>query len=130
MPGVGHRGAPEPRHQLLRHQPNGEYDFGGGTVYSPVFIPSQSGYNVNPGDPLPNTLASLLVGYPYSYTVAVAHPIFRPARISVLPPSTQRRQRLLPGHLEDQRPRTLDYGLRYEVYPYHERATGLRVSST
>jgi hypothetical protein len=31
--------------------PNGEYDFGGGTVYSPEFIPSASGtHNIEPGD--------------------------------------------------------------------------------
>jgi hypothetical protein len=46
--------------------PNGEYDFGGGTVYLPVFIPSASGeHNVEVGDPLPDTLSSLLIGYPY-----------------------------------------------------------------
>ena len=57
--------------------PNGEYDFGGGTVYSPVFIPSASGqHNVQAGDPLPDTLSSLLVGYPYGYTIAVAPPYF------------------------------------------------------
>ena len=55
--------------------PNGEYDFGGGTVYSPVFIPSASGqHDVQLGDPLPDTLSSLLIGYPYGYTVAVAPP--------------------------------------------------------
>src|SRR5258707_4323218 len=55
--------------------PNGEYDFGGGTVYSPVFIPSASGqHNVQVGDPLPDTLSSLLIGYPYAYTIAVAPP--------------------------------------------------------
>src|SRR6201999_1811673 len=55
--------------------PNGEYDFGGGTVYSPVFIPSASGeHNVQVGDPLPDKLSSLLVGHPYGYIVAVAPP--------------------------------------------------------
>src|SRR3954470_3913649 len=55
--------------------PNGEYNFGGGTVYSPVFIPSISGqHNVQPGQPLPDTLSSLLLGSPYAYTVAVAPP--------------------------------------------------------
>ena len=55
--------------------PNGEYDFGGGTVYSPVFIPSASGqHDVQPGQPLPDTMSSLLLGYPYAYTVAVAPP--------------------------------------------------------
>src|SRR6266852_872023 len=40
--------------------PNGEYDFGGGTVYSPVFIPSASGqHDVQPGQALPDTLSRL-----------------------------------------------------------------------
>src|SRR5260370_1103855 len=35
--------------------PNGEYDFGGGTVYSPVFIPSASGRpDLHPAQPLPH----------------------------------------------------------------------------
>src|ERR1700719_1643239 len=55
--------------------PNGEYDFGGGTVYSPDFIPSASGrHDVQPGQPLPDTLSSLLLGFPYAYTIAVAPP--------------------------------------------------------
>jgi Carboxypeptidase regulatory-like domain len=105
--------------------PNGEYDFGGGTVYSPEFIPSQSGqHNVNPGDPLPNTLASLLVGYPYSYTVAVA------------PPEVSSGQHIGPAAISRNDGNAyfqdtwkingrwaLDYGLRYEVYsPITERA--------
>src|ERR1700680_328092 len=49
--------------------PNGEYDFGGGTVYSPVFIPSASGqHDVQPGQALPDTMSSLLLGCPYAYT--------------------------------------------------------------
>ena len=36
--------------------PNGEYDFGGGTAFSPVTIRSLSGpHNIQPGDPLPDT---------------------------------------------------------------------------
>ncbi len=57
--------------------PNGEYDFGGGTAYSPVDIPSQSGmHNIRVGDPLPDTLSGLLSGSPFVYTVAVAPPYF------------------------------------------------------
>ena len=37
--------------------------------------PSASGqHNVQVGDPLPDTLSSLLIGYPYGYTIAVAPP--------------------------------------------------------
>lgn len=105
--------------------PNGEYDFGGGTVYSPIFIPSQSGtHNVNPGDPLPNTLASLLVGYPYSYTVAVAPPeVSSGAHIG--PAAINRND--VNFYVQDtwkiNDRWALDYGLRYEVYsPITERA--------
>ena len=57
--------------------PNGEYDFGGGTAYSPVEIPSQSGtHDVHVGDPLPDTLSALLTGSPFAYNVAVAPPYF------------------------------------------------------
>jgi len=105
--------------------PNGEYDFGGGTVYSPVFIPSQSGtHNVNPGDPLPNTLASLLTGYPYSYTVAVAPPYFSNGA-HIGPAAINRND--VNVYVEDtwkiNDRWALDYGLRYEVYsPITERA--------
>src|SRR5439155_398245 len=74
--------------------PNGEYDFGGGTVYSPVFIPSASGrHDVQPGQSLPDTLSSLLLGFPYAYTIAVAPPYasngahIGPGAITVIPPN-------------------------------------------
>lgn len=105
--------------------PNGEYDFGGGTVYSPSFIPSASGtHNIQPGDPLPDTLSSLLIGYPYSYTVAVAPPYFSNGQhigaaainrndVNVYLQDTWK--------LNDRF--TLNYGLRFEYYsPITERA--------
>src|SRR6266404_8518813 len=50
--------------------PNGLYAFGGGTAYSPVFIPSASGqHNIQPGDPLPDALTGLLTATPFSYTI-------------------------------------------------------------
>jgi len=53
--------------------PNGLYTFGGGTAYSPVFIPSASGlHDINPGDPLPDSLTGLLTATPFSYTVTAA----------------------------------------------------------
>jgi hypothetical protein len=105
--------------------PNGEYNFGGGTVYSPVFIPSASGtHNVNPGDPLPNTLASLLVGYPYGYTVAVAPPEFSSG--AHIGPAAINRNDVNAWFQDSWKINdhwALDYGLRYEVYsPITERA--------
>ena len=53
--------------------PNGLYVFGGGPAYSPVFIPSASGlHDIQPGDPLPDSLTGLLTATPYSYTVSAA----------------------------------------------------------
>ena len=50
--------------------PNGLYSFGGGTAYSPVLIASASGlHDIQPGDPLPDSLTGLLTATPYSYTV-------------------------------------------------------------
>ena len=105
--------------------PNGEYNFGGGTVYSPVFIPSASGqHNVRPGQPLPDTLSSLLLGSPYAYTVAVAPP-YASNGPHIGPAAINRND--VNAYIEDSwkiNPRlTLDYGLRYEVYtPITERA--------
>lgn len=104
--------------------PNGEYDFGGGTAYSPVEITSQSGsHNIKVGDPLPDTLSALLTGSPFAYTRAVAPSYFSngqnigPAAISrsafefYVQDSWKVTQRL-----------ALNYGLRYELYtPISER---------
>src|ERR1700751_882148 len=96
--------------------PNGEYDFGGGTVYSPIFIPSESGTpNVTPGSPLPDTLSSLLIGYPFSYTVGVAPPYFSNGP-HIGPAAINRND--VNAYIEDTwkiNPQwTLNYGLRYE----------------
>jgi hypothetical protein len=105
--------------------PNGEYDFGGGTVYSPEFIPSASGtHNVAPGAPLPDTLSSLLIGYPYAYTVAVAPPYFSNGA-HIGPAAINRND--VNAYVQDtwkiNDHWALDYGLRYEVYtPITERA--------
>src|ERR1700722_9729397 len=104
---------------------NGEYDFGGATVSSPVFIPSASGqHNVQVGNPLPDTLSSLLIGYPYGYTVAVAPPyLSNGAHIG--PAAINRND--VNAYVQDtwkiNQHWALDYGLRYEVYtPITERA--------
>jgi Carboxypeptidase regulatory-like domain len=53
--------------------PNGSYAFGGGAAYSTVLIPSASGsHDIQPGDPLPDSLTGLLTATPYSYTISVA----------------------------------------------------------
>lgn len=105
--------------------PNGEYDFGGGTVYSTAYIPSASGqHDVQTGQPLPDTLSSLLLGYPYGYTIAVAPP-YSSNGAHIGPAAINRND--ANGYLQDTwkiTPQlTLDYGLRYEVYtPITERA--------
>ena len=54
--------------------PSGSYTFGGGTAYSPVFIPSVSGtHDIHPGDPLPDSLTGLLTATPYSYTITALY---------------------------------------------------------
>jgi Carboxypeptidase regulatory-like domain len=61
--------------------PNGEYDFGGGTVYSPTYIPSASGqHDVQAGQPLPDTLSSLLLGIRTDTRLQWRRPMRRTAR--------------------------------------------------
>ncbi len=53
--------------------PNGLYEFGGGTAYAPYDIPSASGtHDIKQGDPLPDALTGLLTGTPYSYNIMAA----------------------------------------------------------
>ena len=53
--------------------PNGLYTFGGGTAYSPVLIHSASGqHDIQPGEPLPDSLTGLLTATPFSFTVTAA----------------------------------------------------------
>jgi hypothetical protein len=104
---------------------NGEYDFGGGQVYSPVYIHSQSGtHDIRAGDPLPDTLSALLTGSPFSYNVAVAPPYFS-SGAHIGPAAINRNN--FSAYVQDtwkiSDRFTLDYGLRYEVYsPITERA--------
>lgn len=110
--------------------PNGEFDFGGGTAYSPVRLQSQSGAHViERGDPLPDTLSSLLTGSAFTYTAAVAPPIVSGGD-HIGPAATSRNA--WGAYLQDtwkiDDRFTLSYGLRYERYsPIEERA--LRTSS-
>ena len=57
--------------------PNGEYEFGGGTAYSPVEIRSASGlHDIHTGDSLPDSLTGLLTASAFTYDLAVAPPMF------------------------------------------------------
>jgi hypothetical protein len=97
--------------------PNGTYVFGGGTAYSPVAIQSASGlHNVQPGDPLPDTLTGLLTATPYSYSITAASSVtpigdkFNEAAV---------RREAYNFYFQDSwkiSPRwSVNYGLRYEV---------------
>ena len=105
--------------------PDGEYDFGGGTAYATESIPSQSGtHNINPGDPLPDTLSGFLSGSPFAYSVAIAPPYFSNGE-HIGPAAISRNN--FNAYAQDTwkiTPRfTLDYGLRWELYtPITERA--------
>ena len=56
---------------IFATNPNGLYAFGGGTAYSPVFIPSASEqHDIPPGDPLPDALTGLLTATAFSYTIS------------------------------------------------------------
>jgi len=57
--------------------PNGAYQFGGGTAYATVPIRSASGmHDISIGDPLPDALTGLLSGSAFTYSQAVAPPMF------------------------------------------------------
>ncbi len=105
--------------------PDGEYDFGGGTAYSPVDIPSQSGqHNIRAGDPLPDTLTGLLSGSPFVYTVAVAPSYFSGGDHIGAAAINRNAFAFYAQDTWKISPRlVLDYGLRYELYtPVTERA--------
>ena len=116
--------------------PDGEYDFGGGTAYSPINIPSQSGlHNIHVGEPLPDTLSSLLSGSPFVYTVAVAPPYFSGGQHIGAAAISRNAFAFFAQDTWKISPRlVLDYGLRYELYtPVTERAkrtSGLAFSKT
>jgi hypothetical protein len=97
--------------------PNGAYSFGGGTAYSPVFISSASQtHNINPGDPLPDSLTGLLTATPYSYNISA------PAEFTPVGGKFDEagvRREAYNFYFQDTwkaSPRmTVSYGLRYEV---------------
>ncbi len=105
--------------------PNGEYDFGGGTSYSPYEISSRSGrHNVHVGDPLPDSLSAFLTGSPFAYSRAVAPSYFSNAE-KIGPAADSRTS--YEAYMQDAWKATsrlvLNYGLRMEFYtPVSERA--------
>jgi hypothetical protein len=106
--------------------PNGEYTFGGGAAYSPVYIRSATGaHDVHPGDPLPDGLSGLLTATPFSYAISVPLPLFgqgdhvgdaairREAYSFYIQDAWKASPRLM-----------LSYGLRYEVNSRFREAAG------
>ena len=105
--------------------PNGEYDFGGGAAYATEPIPSASGtHNINPGDPLPDTLSSFLSGSPFAYTLAIAPPYFsNGAHIGPAAINRENYSWFLQDTFKINHRLTLDYGVRWDLYtPISERA--------
>ncbi|MEJ2008153.1 MAG: TonB-dependent receptor [Acidobacteriota bacterium] len=98
--------------------PNGMYEFGGGTAYSPVVITSASGkHDLQPGDPLPDSLTGLLTATPYAYTISA---------ISDFTPGGDRyneaavRRQIYGFYFQDTwkatHRLTVNYGVRYEIH--------------
>ena len=105
--------------------PNGAYSFGGGTAYSPVAITSASGlHNINPGDPLPDSLTGLLTATPYSYNISALSDI-TPAGAKFDEAGVRREAYNF--YFQDTWKAssrvTLTYGLRYEVNSRIHEAT-------
>lgn len=62
---------------LFGTNPNGTYTFGGGTAYATVAIRSRSGlHDIQPGDPLPDSITGFLTATPFSYAVTAAPALF------------------------------------------------------
>ena len=105
--------------------PNGSYQFGGGAAYAPVAIHSLSGgHDIQPGDPLPDSLTGLLTASAFTYSVAVAPTIF--SQGDHIGDSAIHRD-AYNAYVQDSwkvSPKlTVDYGLRYEINsPIREQA--------
>jgi hypothetical protein len=111
--------------------PNGAYEFGGGTAYccgdgkSGVTITSASGaHNINEGDPLPDSLTGLLTATPYSFTTTA------PADITPIGDKFNEagvRREAYNFYFQDvwkATPQlTVNYGMRYEVNSRIHEAT-------
>jgi hypothetical protein len=105
--------------------PNGIYEFGGGTAYSPVLITSASGaHDIQIGDPLPDSLTGLLTATPFSYNITA------PASITPIGDKFDEagvRREAYNFYFQDAwqaTPQlTVNYGLRYEVNSRIHEAT-------
>lgn len=105
--------------------PNGAYQFGSGTAYSPVTIPSASGtHDIAVGDPLPDSLVGLLTATPYAYNITA------PADLTPVGGKFDEagvRREAYNFYFQDAwkvDPRlTISYGLRYEVNSRIHEAT-------
>ena len=105
--------------------PNGAYQFGGGTAYSPVQILSASGtHDIQVGDPLPDSLTGLLTATPYSYNITA------PASITPIGDKFDEagvRREAYNFYFQDAwkatAQLTVNYGLRYEVNSRIHEAT-------
>ena len=105
--------------------PNGIYEFGGGTAYSPVLITSASGaHDIQIGDPLPDSLIGLLTATPFSYNITA------PASITPVGDKFDEagvRREAYNFYFQDAwqaTPQlTVNYGLRYEVNSRIHEAT-------
>ena len=97
--------------------PNGAYQFGGGTAYSPVTISSASGtHDIHVGDPLPDSLTGLLTATPFSYSISA------PSNITPVGPKFDEaaiRREAYNFYFQDAWKATnrlsISYGLRYEL---------------
>ncbi|MFN7993576.1 MAG: TonB-dependent receptor [Bryobacteraceae bacterium] len=97
--------------------PNGLYQFGGGTAYSPVEIHSVSGvHDIHIGDALPDALTGLLTASAFTYTTAVAPALFaQGARIGDSAIHRDAYNFYLQDSWKLSSRWLLNYGLRYEI---------------
>ena len=102
---------------LFGINPNGSYQFGGGTAYSPVQIASVGGkHEIGLGDPLPDALTGLLTASAFTYTIAVAPPLFaQGARIGDSPIHRDAYNGYIQDSWKVSGRLLLNYGLRYEI---------------